>query len=131
MQIEDDYVLRQIEQVIGLIEKPIRDLLSVAVPEVGIEKAGQAIDDAYDRLLNPDRRLFETLDESNLACMRGDPDRIERTTRLMQAEGDLLRARGEHEAAVRRYRRALGLLKTAGANPAAEDLLQSLADRMG
>jgi hypothetical protein len=129
MRIEDDFVLRLIKQIVELIERLIEQLTRAQAAEVDLEKAGQSIDEAYKRLLNMDRQLFETLDVGNLARVLGDPDRIERTARLMQAEGDLLRARGDHRAADRRHRRALGLLKAAAPNPAVDDLLKSLTER--
>jgi hypothetical protein len=129
MRIEDDFVLRQIRLIVEMIAKLIEKLMRAEPAEVDREKVRQSIDDAYKRLLNMDRQLFETLDVSNLARMLRDPDRIEHTVRLMQAEGDLLRACGDQSAADRRYRRALGLLKAAGSNPGADDLSQSLAER--
>ena len=125
MRIEDDFIIRLVKQVVEFIEKLLRNESGADV-----EKANQAIENAYRRLLNMDRQLFELLDANNIVRMLGDPDRIEATVRVMQAEGDLLRVRGDHAAATSRYRRALNILRASSAISIADDLRRSLLERL-
>ncbi len=122
----DDYVLRQIQQLVELVaaligkDKP---------PE--IDEADEEVDGAYRRLLNMDRQLFETLDAASVAQMLGESERVRMVAQVMQAEADVWRAAGDVQRAARRYRRALSMLQAAEDDGAeAAQLMESLRGRL-
>ncbi len=110
MQHEEDFFIRQIKQLAALVGR----IVGLRKTE-DIDEAQETVDEIYGRLLNMDRQTFELVDPHTLARMLGDPKRIAMVVTTMEAEADLLHARGQFEPAQQRYRRALALLSELGA----------------
>ena len=106
MRFEDDFMLRQLKQLVELVAAALR----LKQPE-DEERAQAEIDDLYRRLLNMDRTLFETLDAASVARLLGDADRALHVALVMHAEAQLWESQGEQARARRRGQRALRLLE--------------------
>lgn len=129
--VQDDYILRLIEQAMRALGESIRQAL-------GLKRAGQyaaalgAIAVGISTLLGPLGDLADRLDSATAAQLVGNPVRIAAWAQLVAEEADIYRRMGRSEAGARRERRALELGLEAWlrdhASPVGE-LIRDLASR--
>ena len=113
----EDYILRMIHQladaiahVAGFNQKGEHD------------KALDAADQAWGKLLDAPRELIDAVDTATLAGMLREPAKIRAAAQLFYEEGRALAAKGDPLHAQLRYRRALELMLEARAiDPDDED----------
>lgn len=114
-----DYLIRLIEQVADFVAR-----IAGSKREGYFDQGLRTVDEAYDALLDMDRRLFDVADSRTLADLLGPPAKIRAVAAICYEEADLLRLKGDPINAALKYKKSLELVLEAREREPEDDDLE-------
>ncbi|ATB29431.1 hypothetical protein [Melittangium boletus] len=103
--IRQDYITRMIEQLAAALAAILR-----AATGGKTEEALEQVNEASLSLFGMEYRMLITIDAGSVAELLGHPEKIQALAKLVLAEADVLRLKGDAEGVAHRLGHALGLL---------------------
>jgi tetratricopeptide (TPR) repeat protein len=125
----EDYLMRHIQQLVAFVAH-----ISGLNQQGEHDKALEAMEQAWGKLLEAPHELIDSIDTPTLAGMLREPAKIRAAAQLLVEEGRALVGKGDPQRAAARFRRAMELLFEARAlepnKPTRDDdaALQELSD---
>ena len=103
--IRQDYITRMIEQLAAALAAILR-----AATGGKTQEALEQVNEASLSLFGMEYRMLITIDAGSVAELLGYPDKIQALAKLVLAEAEVLRLKGDAEGVAHRLGHALGLL---------------------